>query len=116
MTTASHGIGFPAIGRPRADTIEVAPKPITRQDRARRVMLKGAAVIVCVVVLGAGQQLAVHGWRAFVFRAPGVGGTPAQTQAVAAPVGPTLSSRASTRVVQTHVRHHLGGVHHRPAR
>lgn len=116
MTTASHAIGFPEIGRPRADTIEVAPKPITRQDRARRVMFKGVAVVGAAVLLGTAQQVASHGWRAFVFRAPGVGGTPARTDAaVAAPQTPAIANQGTTSGTHpARVRHRFGDAHHRP--
>ncbi|HVU60662.1 MAG TPA: hypothetical protein VHD58_03290, partial [Mycobacteriales bacterium] len=84
MTAASSAIGWPAIGR-RADTVDVAPKPLTRQDRARRIMLGVATAIAVVVAFATAQQVAAHGWRAFVFRAPGVGGTPARADSAAHP-------------------------------
>ena len=94
MTAAAHALGVPVpTRRPRVDTVDVCPQPITRQDRARRVMLKVAGGLLGAVVVATGQQVAAHGLRAFVFRAPGVGGTPAAdaaaTGARQVPVGPS---------------------------
>jgi hypothetical protein len=109
MTTASHAIGFPAIGRPRADTIEVAPKPLTRQDRARRATFKVAAGVVGAVLLATAQQVTAEGWRSFVFRAPGVGGTPARSEAVSSPVDPVTPIARASGALATPARQGAGG-------
>ena len=98
MTAAAHALGLPVpIRRPRVDTVDVCPKPITRQDRARRVMFRVAASFLGLVIVATGQQVAARGWRAFVFRAPGVGGTPVRADVAA----PTAASDLGSGVVST---------------
>jgi hypothetical protein len=112
-----------AVRRPRTDTIEVCPKPISRQARARRVMFTVAAICIAVASLATAQQVAAHGWRAFVFRAPGVGGTPPASSDVAAAttagptsvvprVAPTLP--AGSRHLRPIHRHHIRQPHGAP--
>lgn len=78
MTASAHALGAPITLRPGKARAATSRKPIPRQLRACRLMLSLASVCVAAVAFGTGQQIAVHGWKTFVFRAPGVGGTPAR--------------------------------------
>lgn len=73
MTTASYALGAPDGAR----IVATHRRTISRQLRAHRLMLTVTAVCATVVVAATAQQVAAHGWRAFVFRAAGVGGSPA---------------------------------------
>ncbi|MGN6472947.1 MAG: hypothetical protein ACTHK4_04750 [Mycobacteriales bacterium] len=82
MTVSTHAFGGTVTVLPaRTRRVAVHRKPVSRQLRAQRIMLAVAATIAAVVLVGTAQQIAVHGWKAFVFRAPGVGGTPAHPAA-----------------------------------
>jgi hypothetical protein len=51
-------------------------RPTKRQTRARDKAVVTVALIVSLVLGGVTEQLAEHGWRQFVTRPPGIGGSP----------------------------------------
>lgn len=123
MTASTHAIGAPVTilpARPRARSRSRARRPVTRQLRARRLLTALAGLCAVTVIAGTAQQLVAHGWRAFVFRAPGVGGTP-PTRDTSGHTSPPPAARATaplptaaqpTAAHQHRQHHHLSAARH----
>lgn len=113
MAVAAPALGWPGAvvpGKPRSTA--ATRTPAARRIRARRLSYSIAVICASAVVLGTVQQIAAHGWRAFVFRAPGIGGSPDRPEAAKRPRPSPLAPAASVSTpTHTATRRHRRARH-----
>ena len=98
------GVGVPGAGTRSATVLPPTP---SRQLRARNAMLLVAAGFAAVALLGTAQQVAARGWHAFVFRPPGVGGSPPLPEHTTESATPTQQPAAVPTTPPVKRWHHI---------